>query len=951
MLRIKKTDHPGRQNSQTSVTLHEEIPKMADAESGPLLDGLIASKLFPPLPDPRLIARPAFVSAALKDLPRGRVITIVAPAGSGKSSLMTQLHSAYSEHGVATSWLGLDVEDNDPATFALYFISALQFIEPMFARDELTALGANPVRDYDSLFERLSHRLSALSVPAALFLDDFQHITEPRILRFLNQLTTHLQRNLSLVVASRHRLPLQLAKLLVTGFAIEVAQDDLNFDGAEAELFLKRYHQIELSPTDLDSLLESTEGWPTGVQLAALALRRHKGAAAELIKTFSGRDRDLTRYLVESVIRAQAEPVRQFLLKTSPLRRMCADLCDAATGDQNGREMLDYIGRANLFLIALDRDGQWYRYHHLFAEFLQNEFRKTDPAGYRKACAEAARWCEAHGQPAEAIRYALEAEHFEQAADLIAHHAMRASLFQGDHYTVLDWMKRLPARFHDQRPEILLSHAWSCAFSRETAKAMTISQQAIDKLSADQPGHWSMSSPERLRWQLWAHTVQAATKACSDDIEDCLVRGTALFPQARDNEPFLIATLSNCLSYSYFALRDFDRSREFALSAHEQGHAADAAYLSAWGDFLHGLIDVELGQLNAANEFGHQVQRDSLGLGLGQKSYVAGLCALLQCEIAVQRCDFDSTPALIAVGRAFKEIFGPVEPQLVAVRNEARLQAHLGRLDLALLVLHEGQDAALRERHRRLYVSLTMEEISLQLTAGNSAGASLTMQRSKLLDGFATGPGWLRAKRDAIQLLEARLKLAESDSKSALRILTNLQQSRGAQVVGGFPIAVAANRAVALWELGQHSEAARQLDRALSAAAGEFHAFPIVSVGGALIPVLESMAARRSDAAAPELSARLNLQNWLIAYLSGNRSAPRSPEGGTPIAEVDIELLTAREIELLKLLHAGLDNRKIASTLLLSVPTVKWHLHNVYSKLQVGSRGAAVARAAQVGLI
>lgn len=893
---------------------------MTESEIGPLLDGLIASKLQAPVHDPRLISRSSFIASALNDLPGGRLITIVAPAGSGKSSLMTQLQSAIAERQIATSWLGLDAEDNDPATFAVYFISALHSIEPAFARDKLIALGANPVRDFDSLFERLVGRLSSLVKPGAILLDDFQHITEPRILRFLDQLIGHLPHKLSVVIASRHRLPLKLARLLVSGAVTEVGQDDLNFDSAQTELFLKRYHQIELAPGDLVALLESTEGWPTGVQLAALALRRHKGSAAELIKTFSGRDRDLTRYLVESVIRAQSEPVRNFLLRTSILRRMCADLCDTTTGQPDGREQLEYIGRANLFLIALDRDGQWYRYHHLFAEFLQNEFRKTDPSGYKEACHRAAMWCEANGQPAEAIRYALDAEHFEQAADLIAGHAIRASLFRGDHYTVLDWMRRLPAKFHGRRPEILLAHAWSCAFSRDTGRAMEISQQAIDELSADRADRWGLTAKERARWLLWARNVQAATKACADDIEDCLARATALLPQVPSTEPLLIASLSNCLSYSHFALRNFERSREAALAAHEHGHRADAAYLSAWGDFLHGLIDAELGQLNAAGSFGRRVERDSQGLGLGQKSYVAGLSALLDAEISVQRCDFDKAPAHIAVGRAFKEIFGPVEPQLVAIRNEARLQAHLNRLDRAQLVLQEGQDAALREGHRRLYLSLAMEEASLKLTAGDTAGARATIRRSNLLDEASNGDGLFRARRNALRLLEARLKLAEGDAKSATRILTTLQQSRGAETCGGFFLAVTAHRAIAFWNLGQKSDAARQLDRALSSAAAEFHAYPIVSPGQALLPVLEFIIDRRPETAAQDLRARVELQTWLLSYLRGDRQERQSGDAEASAQMEVVESLTSREIELLRLLQAGLNNRKLASALLVTIP-------------------------------
>jgi len=925
---------------------------MSAAERNGLLEGLISSKLAPPVFDLRTISRNSSVSRALEGLPQGKLISLVAPAGSGKSSFMTQLHRRLGEQGIATSWLGLDADDNDPATFARYFISSLHAFDPLFAREELTALNANPVRDYDAFFRRLDSHLSDIDRPVAIFLDDFQHLRDERLLRFFDGVLAHLPGQLSLVIASRHQLPLQLARLAVADRAVEFGQEDLNFDRDQADLFLRRYHQVELSPPELGRLVELTEGWPAGVQLAALALRRHRGPLEDLLQTFSGRDRDLTRYLAESVLRAQPEEVRRFLLRTSVLRRMCTDLCNSIGAAANAATMLDEIGRANLFLIALDREGRWFRYHHLFAEFLQNEFRRLDPEGYREACLGAARWCDQNGDPAEAIRYALEAEHYEQAAALMSRHALQTSLFRGDHYSVRNWMGRLPEAYHAHGPELLLAHAWSCAFSRDTQHAMQIAEGVSAGLQGDR---WPLSEAERDRWLLWTQGVQTATCACADAIEECETRALALLPRIPAAEPFLIATLGNCLSYSYFAQRNFEPSREYAAKAHENGHRAGASYLSAWGDFLQGLIDVELGELRAAGRLGHRLRRESAGLGLGQKSYVAGLSALLDAEIAVQRGDFAGTAAQIEIGRAFKDIFGPVEPQLVAVRNEARLLAHQQRFDQAQSVLEEGQDAALREQHRRLYVSLAVEQVSLMLTAGRLDEALTVARRTKVLEAEQGGSGWERAMLGSFRLLDARMRLAQQDFTGALRVLTSLQQNRRVDARGGHYLSVTAHRALALWSLGQTAEGVRQLERALSLAATEGHAFPILSVGSGLTPILEAMDQRRPSTNANELQLTLTLQKQLLSYLRGdpvtpkpaeNRSARKAPQRTAAEAA-----LTEREIDLLRLLRSGLDNKRLADALFLSVPTVKWHLHNIYEKLQVKNRGEAVAAALLQGFI
>ena len=925
------------------------------ADGGLVSSNLVTTKFAPLTPDPRAIVRTA-LAGCIDDV-LSPVTVIVAPAGSGKSTLMAQLYSAFTARGLSSCWLSLDAEDNDPATFALYFISALNSVEPGFARDELIALEANPLRNFEQLFDRLVGRLSAITVPHALFLDDLQYVSDENILRFLDRMLAHLPKSSHVVLASRVSLPLKLARLRVAGSVVEIHQEGLNFDRAQAGQFLKNYHDLELAPRDLQALIDSTEGWPTGVQLAALALRRHKGPAAELIKTFSGRDRDLTRYLVESVLRMQPDSVRKFLLRTSPLRRMCADLCLAATGEADAADLLEYIGHANLFLIPLDREGVWFRYHHLFADFLQGEFRRSEPAAYRRVCNQAAKWCELNDLPAEAIRYLLEAEHYDEAAGMIARHAPHASMYRGDHYTVLNWLRRLPARFHDRHPEILLAHAWSCAFSREPAKAMEISQQALNLLEA---GHWKLEPAEHERYALLTRNVQAATQACADAIEDCLVRATELRRKVTDAQPFIIATLSNCLGYSHFVKREFVQCRAAAVDAHEYGHRADAAYLSAWGDFLHGLTDVEMGQLKEAEMFCRGVHKDSQGLGLGQRSYVAGLSALLEAEIAVQRCDFARAGRSIEIGRAFKDIFGPVEPQLVALRNEARLLAHGGRLDEARIVLQEGQDAALREQHSRLHLALAVEEASLQLGASDLAGASETARKWRLRGLSAAGSmraGLFKAQRDALRFLEARFCLAEEKYGTALRTLTALQQDRDSEPRGGFHLAVTVHRAVALWGQGKPREAARQLDAAMEMAAAEFHVWPLVSAGRPLLEVLDSIRERRPDPgeSSPDLRARLHLQEWLSRWLRGDHDAARPGEDAVrPERESSsppVDALTRREIKLLRLLQSGMDNRRLAEALLLSESTIKWHLHNVYSKLGVRSRGEAVARAMQCGLI
>jgi LuxR family maltose regulon positive regulatory protein len=925
--------------------------KPASSAAAPF-DGLIATKLMPAAMDGRLVSRESLFGSHSGRAGIPSVFSIVAAAGSGKSTLMAQLHQSLVQQGVRTCWLSLDADDNSPVAFAIYFLSALSTIDASLAGEDLSTLRSNPVRDFDALFDTLIGRLSILDHTTTVFIDDFQNVTDPHVLRFLNRLLVRLPPTLHLVLASRVQLPLDLARIRVAGALTEIDQECLNFDEAQAGAFLKRYHELELAPDDLQALLATTEGWPTGIQLAALALRRHRGSAGELIKTFSGRDKDLTRYLVETVLRSQSELVRGFLLKTGPLHRMSPDLCRATSGHPNSAEMLEHLGRSNLFVIELDRNGQWYRYHHLFAEFLRNELRRTGPDEYRVVCESAADWCHAKGLTTEAIQYALDGESYDKATDLIARHSPRLAQFHGDHYTVLDWMRRLPSQFHDHRPESLLAHAWSLAFSRSSDVAMQLTERVLDGLKLEHGPRWHLDLERRQHLQMTAQVVQAVTRAAAEDMEDCFAQANALRSSLPKSESFLIGVVCNCLSLCHFAKGDFKLSAEVATEAYRHGQRAGAFFPTLWAEFLQGMANVELGHLNVAHDAGQRAHASARSEGSGF-SYGVGLSSLINAEVAIQRCDFDKSREFLVDGRSFKEVFGPTEPVLAAIRNEARVYAWNNELGAACRVLQQGQDTALGTQNSRLYATLAMEEATLQLIAGDVTGARATAQRTLLLvePGSSRAPFSQRSLRSARQLLEARFQIAQQCPEGAIKVLTKLQQAVGAPTQGCFSLAVTAVRALALWNADRRSDAARELDRALSVAAPEFHLYPIASAGRALLPVLEAIVERRTDAVAYiDIDKKLKLQSSLLSFLRRETSTHRGVEA-KPAHQTDVlDPLTSREAELLSLVHTGLSNRQLADALLVSVTTVKWHLHNIYEKMGVRSRSAATARAREMRL-
>jgi LuxR family maltose regulon positive regulatory protein len=918
-----------------------------------LPESLIATKFIPTEFDSRLVSRrPLFEGLMGKNCGRS-VLSIVATAGSGKSTVMAELHRALVDQGAKACWLSLDCDDDSVAAFAAYFVCALRSADPTLVPNELALLRGNQVQDFTELFEQLVRRISNISADFAIFLDDFQHIGDSHILAFVNRLASHLPPCVRLVIASRSHLPLDLGRLRVRGLLVEIEQDALNFDPSKTAELLQRVHGLDLSKSDLDALMATTEGWPTAIQLAALALHRYRGPARELIDSFSGRDRDLTSYLVESVLRSQPKEISDFLFMTAPLRRMSSDLCMAVSGYPKCDEMLANIQRCNLFLIPLDRQGHWYRYHHLFAEFLQNELRRIDPQKYQFVCERAAQWCEGSGHTTEAIQYTLDCGHYAKASDLIAEHALTVSQRNGDHYTIFDWMRRLPPEHQESRPEILLGHAWSLAFSHNSYQAVELANRVLAGLRNDTHDGWSIPEDDRIRLRLVAQVTQTVAEATSDQLEACIARAMDLRAKIPESEPFLIAAISNSLGYCYFAKRDFDKCAAAAADAYLYGHRSGADYATGWADFLHGLADLELGKIRSAQEHSQRMS-ETVMRGGAAHSYIAGLASLLNAEIATQRCEFAKAKIHVEEAQFFTEVFGPLEPLLLAIRNQARQFAVANQIDDARRVLMNGQDLALKIDQPRLFLTLAIEEAVLRLNAGDLAGAMETANRTRLQDdknGLRRLDG-VRGVREALQLFEARQKIASGDAPAALRLLSLMQHASSSDKGASMALTVTAVKAIALWRCERHTEAIRELDRVLTQGSAEFHAYPLFNAGPDLLPVLRAIGEHRSGAAMTENSeARNRLERCLVVLLSGEKYShepahPRAVEPGGPW-----EPLTDRETQLLRLVEAGLGNKQLSKELLISEATVKWHLHNVYAKIGVRSRTAATARARELRLI
>ena len=910
---------------------------------------IITTKLSAPECDGRLITRRALFDAFVRT--QGSILTVVAAAGSGKSTLLAEIHQSLASSGTGLGWISLDPDDDTPSNFATYLVAALIRLDPGAKFDDLMLQGRTPFRDIEPLFRRLLAHVSNLPRDAVLFLDDFQHIQNDVILFFLNKLLASAPPTLRVVIASRQRIPLDLSRFRLRNRLIDVQQEDLSFSAQQAYDFLKLSHGVDLGQKDLALLLETTEGWPTGLQLAGLALRKHASQTSQLIEKFSGRDRDLSSYLMEVVLRSQPEAVRQFLLATAPLTRMSAGLAAAVSGHPNGAAMIEHLSRANLFVIALDREGGWYRYHHLFSSFLQDQVTATDPTLLSRVFERASTWCEAQGLTTEAIQYALDGQHYDRACDLIATHAATLTMRQGDHYTVLEWMRRLPERYHLRTPELALAHAWARAFSRDSDRATAIADRVLQQLRS-QDG-WNLPHQAVTEQSFVARVIQVMASGANDEINNAIELGIALRKELGDDRPFLTSSICNTLSYGYFARQEFELSARTASEAYRAGHRAGVPYPTVWAIFLQGVAALEMGHVRSAFEHSGRAV-DCAHTAESSRGYSSAMAALLSAEVALQRCDLDRAAEFMGLGRSFTATFGPLYPLFLAYRIDARLSALRGEPDHARRILMDGQDTALSMGQPRLYLNLAIEEVTLRLNAGDITGAMESVARTQLLeDRTLKQATTFRGEHDALKLLRARLALANGDAALALRLITMLLQQQPSTGSVSFALTLRAVRAHAMWADQRPSDAIRELDKALSSAALEQHAYPIAHAGPGLIPILKAIVERRGDAPlGGDLRVKRALESTLLTTLSTEDQSLAIAATGAALHDAKpTETLTDREIELLRLVEAGLANKQLADALLISESTVKWHLHNIYSKIGVGSRTAAVARARELTML
>ena len=941
------------------------VPSTQAAASGMRSDALtplLATKLHRPLPRAHLVRRPQLAERLTQGV-MGALTLVSAPAGFGKTTLLAQW---LAESGLPAAWLSLEPSDNEPVRFLSYLIAALQTLDPHLGAVELALLQMPQPAAAETVLTLLTNdveRYGRERGDFVLVLDDYHVLDAQPIDQALTYLVEHLPPQMHLIIATREDPQLPLARLRAGGHLTELRANDLRFTPSEAAAFLDQVMGLSLSAEDIAVLEDRTEGWIAGLQLAALSLQGQQDVPG-FIQAFAGDHRYIVDYLVEEVLQRQPEAVRRFLLQTAMLDRLHGPLCDAVTGQEGGNARLLALERGNFFVVTLDDQRHWYRYHHLFADVLSAHLRAEQPEQVSTLHRRASAWYERHGSAAEAIRHALEAFDFGRAADLIelAVPAMRRNRQEA---TVLGWLKALPDELVHVRPVLSVHYAGTLLLHCEIegvearlrdAERWLDRKTDMGELALASPAEMVVVDEEEFRRLPGSIALyRAAIAMALGDVANTMKYARRVLDLVPEDDHLLRASAEGFLGLAYWTSGDLEAAHqsyaECMALVQRVGHISDAIGCSI------ALADIRIsqGRLREAMstyERGLQLATEQSAILLrGAADMHVGMS-----ELHLEHYDLDAATQHLLRSKELGELAGLPQNRYRWHVAMARIRKAEGDLAGALDLLQEAE---------RLYVSDFFPNV--RPIAALRSRVWVAQGRVGEAFGWAREQG-LSAHDDLSYLHEfehitlARVLLTQYTSdradrflREAMGLLERLLQAAEAGERTGRAIEILIVQALAHQEQGDISAALVPLSRALTLAEPEGYVRIFIDEG----PPMAVLLARLHEHARKQ--PRATLTNVPLAYIERLLAllrrervqegiSPTAPSAPAPTQAL-LNPLTERELEVLRLIAAGLSNREIAARLVLALSTVKSYDNTIYSKLQVESRTQAVARARALHLL
>ncbi len=909
------------------------------------MTGLLASKLYYPPHRPNLVQR----SRLFEDLNSGlsgKLTLVSAPAGFGKTTVVSEW---IRDCDYPTAWLSLDKNDNDLSRFLIYLIAALQRIDPEIGIHVQAALKESLSPHSEILQTRLISEIEALPDKSIIVLDDYHLIDLKSIHDFINFLIEYLPATIHLVISGRTDPPLPISRLRVQGEVNEVRTPKLRFTKEEVATYLNDRMGFDLSSDGIAALEARTEGWIASLKLAAISMQG-RDDWHEFIAEFSGSHRYVIDYLIDEVMDRQSEEVQTFLRRTSILERLCAPLCEYVVGGSQDLDIIDYLDRSNLFLIPLDDRKEWYRYHHLFADFLGQRLRETERDTIPELHRRASQWYENEGLVDEAIQHALAAGDMDGAIRLVDQVAVDL-LVRRETSKLHKLMRQLPPERCQNFPKLCIWHAWALVFLGQLEAVEPILQN-VENNQGKAPG-------------IPIHGYVTTVRAYLANLEGDYLKSVTLTEQALEEiseaPPDRVTLIIQgsaviWLGLNHRLLGKLDQARQLFLESAKLNQRAGNFYAALASFEQLAQLAVVRGQLPQALDLYHSAlkvaQNWMVKRGTPQGTLIAaagpqlGLGAVLYQlnDLAGAATHIQHSAELLELG----ELWG----RMHSYRMLAYLKQAKGEFEAATELFRKACaiEDALIVRHSNTTDLPSLVQLGILLSRIRPEMAHLLTDASRRIENLGvhandevdfTSPAGYPRELNYSDL--ARLLTAQDRAAEALPLLTRLLEAAITMERHGDEIRYLIQIALAQHALGKTQTALDSLGQALTLAESQGYVRLFVDEG---LPMAELLSFAISLNIATDYASKL-----LAAFPKEVLSAIQIDKEVTVKPQMLDEPLSEREVEVLSLMAEGYKYKEIAERLVVSINTVRHHTRNVYGKLDANNRTQAIERAKELNLL
>jgi LuxR family maltose regulon positive regulatory protein len=880
---------------------------------------LLATKLRIP-PARHVMRRERLVDAVEQAIPRHKLILVSAPAGYGKTTLLADWARA-SQYPIA--WLAVDREDNVLDRFLRYLLAGWEIIQPDVRNSPPGLLLGASEPDTDAVLSAFLNVASDLPHHLVFVLDDYHLIEEPSIHQALTFLLDHLPPTLRFALATRAQPPLPLARYRARHELLELRAADLEFASDEAEGFLNRLMRLDITQDEVAELHTRLEGWAAGLQMAALSRQGRLGAGDALV--VSGRHRFIADYLTEDVLEPLPSERRRFLLQTSVLDRLCGPLCDAVTERADGQETLELLERENVFLTPLDEHREWFRYHQLFAEFLQGELQHRHPEEVALLHGRAAQWYLAHDLPEQAFQHAVARGDLDLVIYIFERY-VPAKLVGGEVRIVERWLAALPEAWRAAHSMLGFAQACVLLYTGQFEAGLRYVDEVEQRVRAQ---------GEEMRPQLAKVMALRCIVACyQNNLSPAEVFAHQALRDLPEGDIELRNGLYGALGDTYRKNGRWEEAKACYLKTLDFPHTPSFHVQSVIAFGALADLDLQQGQLQGAAAYWRRalaIINDRRSWGILPLSLI-GWVYIRMGEIFYEWNELGEASDHVDPGLQRAELSSDAQAMLAGYLTAGRLKLTAGDGAAAGVCLERAR--SLMEGAEFPDWTGRLERLRLEWwLAQGRIRAAVDWANEMIEDDSHEGSPASEETRLAI----ARALIAKGDAPSiehALALLRPLLQAAEAEGRAGITIEALALQALAHWRRGEHTGAMTALERSLRLAEPEGYVRLFADLG---LPMARLLQEARSRAVALEYVAKL------LAAFEG--------DGASAAPAALPEPLSQREQEVLKLIAAGLTNREIAEALVISAETVKKHTSSIYGKLRVGNRTEAASRARELNLL